>query len=461
MTEITTRVQSRSPYRPDQVVAEVAAWDEAAVERGVASGRRAAEEWRRLAAPGRAAALGKAADAVAAASAELADLIVREVGKPQGEAAGEVARTVAILRYYAQQALDPDGETYPSPDGASLLMARRRPRGLVALITPWNFPIAIPTWKAAPALAYGNVVVLKAAPESTGVALRLAELLATALPEDLLQVAPGDAPTAQALLRRADAVSFTGSVEAGHAVTVAAAQAGIPVQCEMGGQNATIVLADADRERSAAQVASAAMGYAGQKCTATSRVIVVGADGGLTEALTAAVETLPLGDPAQPGVQVGPVIAEEARRAVLDAAAEAARSGGRVLTGGVPAEGDGWMVRPTLIGGLGPDAALNQREVFGPFAAVIPARDLAEAVEISNGVRYGLVTSIYTQDLERALWALDRIDTGLIRVNAPTTGVDFYAPFGGEKASSYGPREQGKAAREFYTTVQTFTVSPR
>lgn len=456
----TMRVESRSPFRPGDVVAEVEAWSPERVDEGVAAARQAAEEWRRSPAPARAAALGKVGDAIAGVADELTELTVREVGKPRGEAAGEVARSLSILRYYAQQVLDPDGETYPSPDGKSLLMARRRPRGAVALITPWNFPLAIPLWKAAPALAYGNAVLLKPAPESTGIALRLAELLAPALPEHLFQVAPGDAPTAQSLLRAADAVSFTGSVEAGRSVAVAAAQAGIPVQCEMGGQNASIVLADADLELAAAQVAGAAMGYAGQKCTATSRVIVVGDGSEFPDALRAAVEKLPAGDPGEAQVQVGPVITDEARQRVLEAAAQAERDGGRLLTGGRPGDGEGWMVQPTLFEGLPPEAALNQREVFGPFAGVIPARDLAQAVEITNGVRYGLVTSVYTRDLGRALWALERLDTGMVKLNAPTSGVEFYAPFGGEKESSYGPREQGKAARDFYTTIQTFTVAP-
>lgn len=339
-------------------------------------------------------------------------------------------------------------------------MARRRPRGLVSLITPWNFPIAIPTWKAAPALAYGNAVLLKPAREAIGVALKLQELVAPHLPEHLFQVVPGDSGIAQAMLRASDAVSFTGSTEAGRHVSRAATEAGIPSQCEMGGQNASIVLPDADRQRAAAQIAGAAMGYAGQKCTATSRVIVVGEDNGFTEALVAAVAALPQGDPGEKGVQVGPVINEGARREVVEAAEEARSQGGRVIAGGEAGEGAGWMVRPTLVCGLPAEASLNQREVFGPIAAIINAADDADGVAIANGVRQGLVTSVYTQDLARALRAVESIDTGLIRVNAPTSGVDFYAPFGGEKASSFGPREQGKAAREFYTSVRTVTITP-
>jgi aldehyde dehydrogenase (NAD+) len=453
------RIVSRSPYLPSDVVAEVEAWGEQHVTRGVAAGREAGEAWRRLPAPARAGALRGAADAIAAESAALTELIIREVGKPRTEAGGEVTRAVNILNYYAQQVLDPDGETMPSPDGTSLLLVRRRARGLVTLITPWNFPIAIPIWKAAPALAYGNAVILKPAPESTAVALRVAELVAASLPDHLLQVAPGEAETAQALLRQSDAVSFTGSERAGASVAVAAAEAGIPAQCEMGGQNASIVLADADLAQAAAQIASAAMGYAGQKCTATSRIIVAGDVARFTDALLAATAALPIGDPAEGATQVGPVIDEGARQRVLDAATEATRDGGRVLSGGSAAPGDGWMVQPTLIEGLAPDAPINQREVFGPFAAILPARDAEEAVTIANGVIYGLVTSVYTKNLGEAMWAMERLDTWMVKVNSPTSGVDFYAPFGGEKRSSYGPREQGKAAREFYTTTHTFTIA--
>ncbi|MBO0746676.1 MAG: aldehyde dehydrogenase family protein [Candidatus Dormibacteraeota bacterium] len=453
-------VVSRSPFTPSDVVAEAPAWEEPEITKGVRAARAAGESWRHQPAPTRAVAMRRAAEAVEAHAGELADLIIREVGKPRAEAPGEVARAVGILHYYAQQVLDPDGETYPSPDGSSLLYFRRRPRGVVTLITPWNFPIAIPIWKAAPALAFGNAVLLKPATEAMAIALKLEELFRPVFPEGLFQVAPGHGSAAQALLRASDAVSFTGSTETGRAVAAAAVDAGIPAQCEMGGQNASVVLPDADLQKAATQIAWSAFGYAGQKCTATSRVVVVGDTGRVVEALEAAPARLPVGDPAAEGTQVGPVIDEGARARMLEAAEEASRSGGTLVHGGKAAPGEGWMVEPTLITGLGPEAPLNQREVFAPFATVIAARDLDHAIEIVNGVEYGLVTSVYTKDLAAVLRLTDRIDTGMVRVNAPTAGVDFYAPFGGEKHSSYGPREQGKAAREFYTTTHTFTVSP-
>jgi acyl-CoA reductase-like NAD-dependent aldehyde dehydrogenase len=451
-------LQSRSPQRPDDLVVEVEEADAGAVAAAVERARAAGGRWAAASALERSAALVAAADALAGAAGEVTELVVREVGKPLTEAAAETGRGIGILRYYAQQALDPDGETYPGPSPAALLLSRRRPRGVAGLVTPWNFPVAIPLWKAAPALAFGNAVALKPSPEATAVALRLAELLGPALPEGLFQVLPGGADTGTAMLEAVDCISFTGSVAVGHRVAVAATERGIPSQAEMGGLNASIVLADADPERVAGVVAGAAMGYAGQKCTATSRAIVVGDPRPFTEALVAAVEGLAVGDPAEEATVVGPVITEPARRRVVEAAEEAAAGGGRLLTGGAAGDGAGWFVAPTVVDGLGPEARLAQEEVFGPIAVVLAVADEDEAVRVANGVRYGLVGSVFTRDLDRALGLAARLDTGMIRVNAPTSGVDYLAPFGGEKDSSFGPREQGKAARDFYTSTRTITI---
>lgn len=452
-------IRSRSPQSPADVVVEVPPTSAAAVGSTYERARKAQLDWGRGPATARAQALADSADAVAHASDELTDLMVREVGKPLVESRGEVARAVSILRYFAQQVFDPVGSVH-EPSMAGLLFTRRRAHGVAGLVTPWNFPLAIPLWKAAPALAFGNAVILKPAPEATAVALRLGELLARILPPDLFSVLPGEVETGQAVVRGADVVSFTGSSAGGRAVAADAASRQIPCQAEMGGQNPAVVLPDADLDSTAQQVAAAAMGFAGQKCTATKRVVVVGDPAPFRDALVAAIEAMSVGDPADPSTTVGPVVDETARDRVIGSARDAVAAGGRVLTGGRNASATGWFAAPTLVEGVPADHTLACEEVFGPIALLQTATTLDEAIATANGVPHGLVAAVYTRDLTAALTAADRLEAGLIKVNAPTTGVDFYLPFGGEKGSSIGPREQGKAAQEFYTTTHTVTVSP-
>lgn len=439
-------VLSRADTTPDQV--RTAADRAGLAQRG----------WARSGPAERARILSAAAEVVAAASDELTALTVREVGKPRAEAAAEVSRGVSILRYFAQQVYDPIGASHEAP-GTALSYTTRRPRGVAGLITPWNFPIAIPLWKAAPALAFGNAVLLKPAEAATACALRLQELLAEVLPPQLLWVVPGGAQTGQAVLDCADVVSFTGSTAVGRQVVLAAAGRGVEVQAEMGGQNACIVLPDADTEACASMVAQAIAGYAGQKCTATKRVIVVGDGQDFRDALVAAMETLVLGDPAEATVAVGPVIDEGARRRVLDAAESAAAAGARILTGGAAVDHDGWFTLPTLVEGVPASHELQRDELFGPICTLSGAPDLTAAIEQANSVRQGLVAGIYTRDLGAALDAAATLDAGMIKVNAPTTGVDFHLPFGGVKESSFGRREQGKAAIDFFTTPRTVTLA--
>jgi len=425
----------------------------------VSRGRVAQHRWQGMPATARAQALVECAELLSQASPELLELGIAEVGKPRREMAAELARGIGILRYYAQSTLDPDGQTYPSPAEPSLLLSWYRPRGVVGLITPWNFPVAIPLWKAGPALAYGNAVVLKPAPSATAVALRLATLLETALPPSLFQVIPGDAATGHALVGAADAISFTGSRAVGRLIIAAASTRGVPVQAEMGGQNPAIVLPDAEVERVAKVVASAAMSYAGQKCTATSRIIVVGDPAPFSDALVAAVQGLSQGDPSDEDVVLGPVIDERARQTVLRAVQTARVVGGQILTGGVAPDRDGYFVDATLVRGIGAEHDLAQEEIFGPFALLLPAPTEDDALRIANLSRYGLVASVFTRDINAALRMVPQLRTGMVRVNGSTTGVDLYAPFGGTKDSSYGPREQGKAAREFYAETQTVTIA--
>ena len=453
-------VVSVNPHEPADVIGEWPTADEAAVSAVVSRAAAAARDWAHVPAPARAAALGAAADALAARAADMTGLVIREVGKPRSEAAGEVARGIAILRYFAQAALLPDGDTLPPASPGALLMARHRPVGVTGLVTPWNFPVAIPLWKAAPSLAFGNATVLKPSEESPAVALLLAEILGAHLPAGVFQVVLGAGDTGRALTANPGvaAISFTGSVRAGRDVVARAAGRGTRVQAEMGGQNASVVLADADLERAAAAIAYAAMGYAGQKCTATSRIIVQDAVyGKFRDHLTAAVAALGVVDPGQESTLVGPVITERARDSAL---AAVAGSGGTVLAGGAALDAVGFYLAPTLVELDSPEGPLATEEVFAPVAALLGADSAESAVRIANGVRYGLVTSLFTQDLGRALRLADQFDAGMVRVNAPTAGVDFHAPFGGAKQSSYGPREQGLAARDFYTETRTVTIVP-
>ncbi|GAA0595234.1 aldehyde dehydrogenase family protein [Streptomyces crystallinus] len=456
MTADVTDLISRNPADPADVVVRIPAPGARAAADAVERARTAQPGWLNGGAAARSAALGAAADAIQAAAEELAALAVREVGKPLAEARAEVARTVAIWRYYAQAPYEPVGAVHEPAAGSGLLLTRRRPHGVAGLVTPWNFPFAIPSWKAAPALAVGNTVVLKPAPEATACALRLAEVIQQAVPAGVLTVVPGGAAEGDALVRGADVVSFTGSTAVGRSVARTATERGVAVQAEMGGLNAAIVLPDADIGQAAAHIAAAIAGYAGQKCTATSRVIAVGAAlDPLREALVAALRALPVGDPAAPGTVCGPLISERAR----DRVGEATR-GLSVLAGGTAPRHPGWYTAPTLVEKADPAHPLLREEVFGPIAALLPADDLAHAVRITNSVPYGLVTSVHTADLDAALHGCDRLDTGMIRVNAPSTGVDFHLPFGGTKESSHGPREQGRAALDFYTSSRTYTLAP-
>jgi alpha-ketoglutaric semialdehyde dehydrogenase len=456
-------IVSRNPADPDDIVTTVAPSGGIEVDRAVGIAHAAAGAFAGMPAAARGEALRIAADALAARADEFTGLVVREVGKPVTESRGEIARAVAILRYYAGVVLDPEGESYPPADGRSLLLTRRAPRGVVGLITPWNFPVAIPVWKLAPALAYGNACVWKPSEHAPACAAAVAELLASHLPEGVLQLTQGGGEAGAALVAHADvaAVSFTGSDRVGRGVAVALAGRGAAAQCEMGGQNASIVLADADIEAAAGMIAAAAMSYAGQKCTATGRVVceapVLSA---MRDALVAAVEAMTVEHPEDDGCQVGPLISDGARESALAAVGEATGAGGRLLTGGRALDASGHYMAPTLIEVDDPGMPLAQREVFAPVCAVLEARDAGHAAEITRGVRYGLSTAVFTRDLDRALELTRSLDTGLVRINQPTAGVDYHVPFGGEKDSGYGPREQGRAARDFYTSTRTVLVSP-
>jgi aldehyde dehydrogenase (NAD+) len=458
--ESVERIETRNPASPDDVVSDVEAFSNAQLDDWLSAADSKGRAWESQAVA-RSAALQAWADRIEREAARLAALVCDEVGKPISEARSEVARTVAIVRYFAQAAFEPNGAQLPGPTSDATIYVEQRPVGVVAAICPWNFPLAIPAWKIAPALAYGNAVAFKPSSKAVGAAHRLVELARPDIPAEVLVFAPMSTVASQQLLRdaRIGAGSFTGSGATGEHVISQVTARGASVQAEMGGQNASVVLDDAELERSARTIAGSAMAYAGQKCTATSRVIVQRAIAPqFVDCLVAEIDRMQPGDPRDAGTVVGPVIDAAARDAVEASVASSVRAGARVLTGGGQVPGAGWFVRPTLLEVSESTDKFVQEETFGPVAALMIVDSDEQAIRLANGTRYGLAGAVFSQDVDRATSVARQLTAGMIRVNGSTTGADFWAPFGGDGASSFGPREQGRAARDFYTSTRTLTI---
>lgn len=399
---------------------------------------------------------------------QIAELITKEMGKTFPEARGEALRGAAILKYYAGEGVRAIGDHIPAGDGKSLLYTKRIPLGVAALITPWNFPIAIPLWKMAPALIYGNTVVLKPAADAGLTASLLAEILHEALfPPGVINIVHGSGSVVgNALIDhpKVEAVSFTGSNKVGRDIAVKAAQRGIKFQLEMGGKNAVIVLADADLEKAADHVVSGSMKSTGQKCTATSNVIVEqSVKEAFVEKLLARINAIEIGNGLEPSTYFGPLATQEQQRKVLSCIEQGIAEGAVLRSGGKVPEGaayaDGWFIEPTLFEGVTPGMTLAREEIFGPVLSIMEANSLEEAIDLANGTDYGLSAAIYTRSLGSAMTFIDKIEAGMVKVNAETAGVEYHAPFGGLKQSSSHSREQGRAAMEFFTHTQTISIS--
>ncbi|MEO7217242.1 MAG: aldehyde dehydrogenase family protein, partial [Gemmatimonadaceae bacterium] len=422
--------------------------------------------WRALTGPARAEHLYRWAGVIGERAEELAQVMAREVGKPIGESRGEVGRCVVILRYYAGEAVREIGQVIPAQTPGALQFSLREPLGVVAMITPWNFPLAIPLWKVAPALAFGNTVVLKPAESSSYLATLLAETAFTAgIPAGVFNLLLGAGATVGAAILEAPevrAISFTGSGAVGALIAAGATARNIRYQTEMGGKNVVIVMPDADIAKAASLTAAGAMRYAGQKCTATSRVIVATeVENDFMKQLRSQVESLPIGPVTDAGSAVGPLISRTSHDSIHKALADA--NAETIFSSPIPATdafSNGNFFAPTVVRGGDPDGLLAQRELFGPVLAAFTAEDLDHAIELANRTTYGLSASLFTRDISSALRYINRIHVGLVRVNGDTTGVDPHAPFGGMKGSSSGSREQGPAAREFYTEIKTVQVNP-
>jgi aldehyde dehydrogenase (NAD+) len=404
--------------------------------------------------------MNRLADAIDARAQTLADTIIAEVGKPRREAEEEVRRSAMIVRYYGTAPLGPEGKTLRSHDGKSSIETRRAPLGVVGLVLPWNFPVAIPIWKLAPALATRNAVLLKPAPQATSCAHVLLELLSE-LPDGLVQLLPGGKEPVTAILEAGvDGLSFTGSTSSGKEVGARALIHSAKFQGELGGKNPSVVLADADLDHAAATIAAASMGFAGQKCTATSRAIVeIGVAEAFTELLVEHVAALRVGDPNDGATDVGPLISEEAVDRVDGYVTRARQTGSRVLLGGQPLPDLGpQYYSPTVVDDVLPDSELAQHEVFGPVLAVFTTPSANEAIQLANDTAYGLAAAVFTSSLQGAELAR-RLRAGLVRVNGPTPGVDFNAPFSPDRQSGIGIAELGERGLEFFTRERTYTLS--
>ncbi len=430
------------------------------VDAAVQAAADAFPEWSALPAAKRGAILTRAAAVIDSRVEDIAQDMTREMGKPLREARLEAARAAQILRFFAGEAFRPVGQMYEQSLTGSAVYTRRRPLGVVGLITPWNFPAAIPAWKAAPALAYGNTVVLKLAQDAPLTGLHLARALEEAeLPDGVLNVIIGrGSEVGEPLVGdpRVPAISFTGSVPVGHGVRDKAASLGKRVQLELGGHNPLIVAEDAKLDAAVTASYVGAFWSAGQKCTATRRIYVQDSIyDQFRERLLARIEDGKVGDPTDPDTEVGPIVNETQFDTVMEGIARGRDEGGTIIAGGERADPDAYLIAPTVFEDVADDAFLSCEEVFGPVTTLYRYGSLDDAIERANAVRFGLSTAVFTTSLLTATRCVDELQAGIIHVNSQTAGAEVHVPFGGTKSSGYGPHEQGRAAIEFYTEEVT------
>jgi aldehyde dehydrogenase (NAD+) len=452
--------EKRGPWRPAEIVGEFPASGAEDVDDAVAAAAAAFPDWSATPAAKRGAILNKVADVIESHAEQIAQDMTLEMGKPIRESRMEAIRASQVFRYYSSEGWTPSGERFEQMLTGSVAYTVHRPLGVVGLITPWNFPIAIPAWKVAPALVYGNTVVMKLAQEAPLSGLHLAACLEEAgVPAGVFNIVIGrGSEVGQPLIEHPDvkAISFTGSVPVGEGVRDEATRLGKRVQLELGGHNPVVVMADADLQRAVELVYAGAFWSAGQKCTATRRVYVE--EPVYDEFRTRLVERMQsglVGDPNDPSTEVGPLVSEQQFEEILAGIERGKADGGTVLAGGERLDDDAYLVAPTLFEGVADDAFLSCEEVFGPVTTLYRFSDLDDALRRANAVDFGLSSAIFTSSLAAARKFTETIQAGIIRVNGQTAGVDVHVPFGGIKGSGFGPHEQGRAAREFYTETVT------
>lgn len=454
---------STSPARPEVVVAAGRLATAKQVADAIAAADAARGDWAATPIAERASILRRAADILRDHAAEWGAELAEEEGKTLAEGVGEVRRAAAILDFQAGEADRDGGEIFHSPRRGERIEVVRKPVGVVSMITPFNFPIAIPAWKAAPALIHGNTVIWKPAQTVPLLAMRLAGALHDAgLPPGVLNLVTAFHADASAMLddARISALTFTGSTAVGRSIASTCAAVGIPVQAELGGKNPAIVLEDADLPHAAAQVIAGAFNSTGQKCTATSRVAVVRsvAEEFLAE-LKAGIAARVTGDPLADGTAMGPMIAAGPRDDALAAVHAAIDRGAELLCGGgipdVPDCTGGHFMEPTVVQIESTEDVLWRDELFAPVLAVLIVDDAAEAFDVADVGEYGLTAAVFTDSLAATFDAIDELETGILHINSETAGADPHVPFGGAGASGLGPKEQGRAAREFFTRTMT------
>lgn len=460
--------KSINPANIEEVVGYVQKSGIEDLNRAVAAARSAQKTWRKLSGATRGNYLYKTADILEKRLDEIAETMTREMGKTLPEAKGETTRGVAILRYYAGEGMRKTGDVIPSSEANAFMFTKRFPLGVVGVITPWNFPVAIPIWKIAPALIYGNTVVFKPAPETAVTAAKVVECFAEAgLPAGVVNLVMGDGTVGQGIAEhpQVDGVTFTGSGQVGKLVGQIALARGAKYQLEMGGKNPVIVLKDADLDLAVEATVSGGLRSTGQKCTATSRVIVESAVyDQFKEKLLARVSELKVGNGLEDGTWMGPCANKKQQEKFQYYVQKGLEEGAVLLCGGKVPQGDrfrnGFYVEPTVFENVNPHSLLAQEEIFGPVLALMKVDSLEEAIEIANNSDYGLSASIFTKDVSNAFTFIEEMEAGLVRVNAESAGVELQAPFGGMKQSSSHSREQGEAAKEFFTAVKTVFIKP-
>ncbi len=451
-----------NPSNLADVVGEFARATPADVNQAIASARTAFTKWSRTTPQERFDILDRAGTEILARKDELGRLLSREQGKPLADGIGEAARAGAIFKFFAGEAVRGGGEKIDSTRPGIEVEVTREPLGVIAAITPWNFPLAIPAWKIAPALAFGNCVVFKPAELVPASPWTLVDIVQRAgLPAGVLNLVMGPGSRLGAALAASpdiDAVSFTGSQDVGPSVAAAAVNTGARVQLEMGGKNPLIVLDDADLATAVSVAVNGAFFQAGQRCTASSRLIVTeGIHDRFVDAMIARMKTLVIDDALKPGTEIGPVVDERQLDKNQQYVEIGKREGARLAQGGerLRRETEGYYMAPAIFTDTASDMRINREEIFGPVASVIRVRNYDEALAIANATPFGLSAGIVTTSLKYASHFKRNSESGLVMVNLPTAGLDYHVPFGGRKKSSYGPREQGAYAKEFYTIVKT------